>query len=124
MTSQTCPGDFRLTAAILHRTANSIIMTKILRQFYRALGPLAGGIILDTLDIATFGPLGIYFGGFIGFTVGWWITSFYDFGPRMRFAIATLAAIYLTMPLTEILPLATSVSAIARFRGQDPGSGA
>lgn len=92
-------------------------MSKLLPKLYRALGPLAGGLLLDALDMATFGPLGIYVGWLIGYVVGWWMASFYNFRPAGRFLFASIAAIYLTLPMTEFVPVATLVSAFARFRG-------
>lgn len=93
-------------------------MTETLRKLYRALGPLAGGILLDTLDLATFGPFGLYVGWLVGLTVGWWIASMHDFGTFGKAIFAALAALYLTMPMTELFPIATTVSAVARFRGK------
>jgi|FLOH01.1.fsa_nt_gi hypothetical protein len=95
-------------------------MKNTLLKFYRMLGPLGGGILLDTLDLATFGPFGIYFGWFIGLIVGWWMASIYQFGTVGKFVFASLAAIYLTLPMTEFVPIATLVSAISRFRGAPP----
>jgi hypothetical protein len=92
-------------------------MTHFLAKLYRALGPLAGGLLLDVLDVATFGPLGIYFGWLVGYLVGWWMASFYHFRPAGKFLFASLAAIYLTLPMTEFVPVATLVSAFARYRG-------
>ncbi len=97
-------------------------MVTRLSKIYRALGPLAGGIILDLFDIATFGPLGIYAGWLVGYLVGWWITSFYSFKASTRFILASLAAIYLTIPMTELIPVATVVSALARYRGASDNS--
>lgn len=93
-------------------------MTGTFQKLYRALGPLAGGILLDTLDLATFGPFGLYVGWFVGLVVGWWIASFHDFGPAGKAVFAGLAALYLTMPMTELFPVATVVSAVARFRSK------
>lgn len=87
-----------------------------MRRIYRALGPIAGGLLLDAIDLATFGPIGLYAGWFIGLSLGWWIASIYEFGFYGKVIFATLAAIYLTLPMTEFVPLATAVSAIARFR--------
>ncbi|MCP4093658.1 MAG: hypothetical protein GY747_09430 [Planctomycetes bacterium] len=89
---------------------------ELLRRVYRALGPIAGGILLDTIDLATFGPLGLYAGWIIGLAVGWWMASIYKFHFYGKVLFATLAAVYLTLPMTEFIPVATAVSAIARFR--------
>jgi hypothetical protein len=93
-------------------------MTGTFKKLYRALGPLAGGILLDTLDLATFGPFGLYIGWLVGLVVGWWIASIHEFGPMGKASFAALAAVYLTMPMTELFPVATIVSAAARFRGK------
>ena len=34
----------------------------ILERLHRSIGPVAGGMILDFADLATFGPLGFYLG--------------------------------------------------------------
>jgi hypothetical protein len=88
----------------------------LLERLHRALGPLAGGIIIDVVDLATFGPIGLVMGALIGGLVGWWVSSIYGFGTRGRALIAILAAIYCTVPFTELFPLATLVAATARFR--------
>jgi len=87
----------------------------LLERLHRALGPLAGGIIIDFVDFATFGPIGLVLGPVLGGMAGWWVSSIYNFGTRGRVIVATLAAIYCTIPFTELLPLATLVAAVARF---------
>ena len=91
----------------------------LLRRLYRALGPLAGGIILDFADLATFGPVGLVGGLFVGIAVGWWICSIYELSWQTRFLVAVIAGVYCTIPLTEMLPLATLISAIARFQPRE-----
>ncbi|MEP5613572.1 MAG: hypothetical protein ABJP45_15075 [Cyclobacteriaceae bacterium] len=89
--------------------------SSILDRLNRAFGPLIGAMILDLVDLATFGPLGI--GGFIiGTAVGWWILSVYDIPQRTRMILAVLAGIYCLAPFTEFIPVATLVTAIARFK--------
>lgn len=90
--------------------------TPLIERLHRALGPLAGGILLDLADLSTFGPYGL--GGFvIGALVGWWTCSIYDLSRSTRFYLALLAGAYCLFPLTEFLPLATLLSALIRFRG-------
>lgn len=90
------------------------------RRLHRALGPLAVGILLDVLDLATFGPVGLYLGVVVGLAAGWYLGSMAGLarGARVLFAIG--AAIYLTVPMTEFLPIATVVSALGRFRTRAP----
>ena len=91
----------------------------LLHRLYRALGPLAGGLILDFADLATFGPVGLVGGLVVGIAVGWWICSIYELSWEVRFLIAVIAGIYCTIPYTEMLPLATLISAIARFQPRE-----
>jgi hypothetical protein len=83
-------------------------------RLQRGLGPLLGGIALDAVDLVTFGPFGLYGGAILGGSVGWWVGSLYNFSPRGRILLAIAAAVYATVPFTEVLPLATLASAIIR----------
>ena len=89
-------------------------------RLHRALGPLAGAMLLDLVDLATFGPIGLFGGFLLGGAVGWWISSIYGFGPGGRALFALLATVYVGVPFTGLLPLATVVAAVARFRPQLP----
>ena len=96
----------------------------LLARLHRALGPLAGGLILDVVDLAMFGPLGLLAGPVVGAAVGWWVSSLYRLSATDRVVFAALAALYVSFPLTEVLPIATLISAFARFqpRGRTPAS--
>lgn len=87
----------------------------LLERLHYALGPLAAGIIIDTVNLAMFGPIGLVLGPVLGGLAGWWVSSIYGFGTRGRLIVATAAAIYVTIPFTELLPLATMVAAVGRF---------
>lgn len=88
----------------------------LMERLHRAFGPLAGGILLDLVDLSTFGPYGL--GGFvIGGLTGWWICSIYRIPTSARLVLALLAGVYCLLPLTEFVPLATLISAYVRFRG-------
>ena len=90
----------------------------LLERSQRAFGPLAGGMILDLVDLSTFGPYGVG-GFFVGCLVGWWICSIYSISRMTRLTLALLSGIYCLLPLTEFVPLATLLSAFVRFRGSD-----
>lgn len=85
------------------------------RRLMDALGPLAGGVILDLVDLATFGPIGIYVGWAIGAFVGWWLSSYYRLPPWSRVFFAVAAAAYVATPATSLIPLATVLAAVSRF---------
>ncbi len=82
------------------------------RRAERVFGPLLGGVILDFMDLATFGPLGLI----VGFVVGFWICSIYKFPMKHRVIGAFLAGWYCMIPFTRFIPLATLVGAYARYR--------
>ena len=90
-------------------------------RLHRALGPLAGGVVLDTADFVTFGPIGLLIGFFVGCMVGWWISSFYKYSKEAQLKWAILAGIYCAFPFTALIPLATLISATGRFQEQPAG---
>ena len=73
----------------------------ILERLYYALGPLSAGILLDVLDLATFGPIGLFAGALVGGYAGWILGELEGFERNTRIAVAVCAAIYMTLPLTE-----------------------
>lgn len=89
-----------------------------------ALGPLGAGILLDLLDAATFGPIGLGCGVLVGGIAGWYLGKFEGLAPNLRFALALCAAAYMTIPFTEAIPAATVLLFLARFfagpRGDEP----
>ncbi len=88
-------------------------------RLYHAFGPIVGALILDAADFVTFGPVGLYCGVLVGGLIGWWLGSFYAFDRTTRLVVVALAAAYTTIPMTEFIPLATIVSAIARYRAPE-----
>lgn len=86
------------------------------RRLNRAFGPVVAGLILDLVDLATFGPLGFFLGIPVGLAAGYWLGTCLGLGRKHCVWIAMVAAIYCTMPGTEFIPLGTLVGAFARFR--------
>lgn len=95
----------------------------LIERFYKAIFPIIGGLILDFADLATFGPVGIYTGMIVGCTIGWLISGIYEFSRNGRLIFSLLAGIYCTIPGTFFLPLATVISAVARFREKSQSDG-
>lgn len=81
----------------------------------RAFGPVLGGLLIDFIDLATFGPVGVFFGMIIGGAAAYWVCSIYRMPIRQRIIWAIAAGVYCTIPFTEALPLATLIGAYARF---------
>jgi len=98
------------------RTKISPVREPLIVRLHRALGPLAGGIILDTTDFLTMGPFGLVFGLVLGGLVGWWVSSIYEFSDKARLRWAVLAGLYCAIPFTAPLPLATIISVISGLR--------
>jgi hypothetical protein len=82
----------------------------------RAFGPIAAGIMLDLLDLTTFGPIGLVIGLPVGAAAGWWMASALGVEKKNRKWFALAAAVYCTIPFTEVIPLATLTGAYVRFK--------
>lgn len=91
------------------------------QRSYRALFPILGGIILDCADLATYGPMGLFTGMIVGFTVGWLISDFYGYSRKGRVVFSLLAGIYCTIPGTFFLPLATIFAILGWLNGGGQG---
>ncbi len=85
------------------------------RRFEDAFGPILAGMIIDTVDVITFGRFGLLAGMVIGGTAAFWIDSIYRLPVWQRFLWALAAGIYCTIPRTEFIPVATLMGAFARF---------
>ncbi len=79
--------------------------------------PYAAAALLDAIDLATFGPLGLWVGFVLGALAGWFLAEHLGFVPRNRWMAAALGAFYCMLPGTSVLPLATVVTAIRQFSG-------
>lgn len=85
----------------------------------RAFGPVAAGMLLDLIDLATFGPIGLITGLPVGAAAGWWMASALGVEKKNRRWFALAAAIYCTIPFTAVIPLATLTGAYVRFKQSD-----
>lgn len=89
---------------------------EVLRRANRVFGPIIAGMIIDLVDFATFGPVGLVLGLPVGGLAGYWMGKALGFGRRGSVWCAVSAGVYCTIPGTEMIPLATIVGACARFR--------
>ena len=81
----------------------------------RAFGPVVAGLIIDFVDLATFGPIGLVLGLPIGAFAGYWMGRALGLSKKPSLLCALAAGIYCTIPGTEMIPLATLVGAAARY---------
>ena len=86
------------------------------KRLNRFFGPVVAGILIDIVDLETFGPIGLYLGLPIGGLAGYWMGYCLGLAPKHRWLCALAAGIYCTVPGTEMIPLATLVGAFAQYR--------
>lgn len=86
----------------------------------RAFGPVAAGLVIDLVDLSTFGPIGLYLGLPIGAFAGYWMGRALGLERKISLLCALVAGVYCMVPGTEMLPLATLVGAGARYIESKP----
>jgi hypothetical protein len=80
-----------------------------------AFGPVVAGLIIDAVDLVTFGPVGLALGFPIGAAAGYWLARSLRLETNASLICAVMAGIYCTIPGTELLPLGTLVGALVRL---------
>lgn len=88
----------------------------------RIIGPMIAALAIDLLDLATFGPIGLYTGLMIGAAAGYWLAPLLGFPPHRRWLCALATGVYCTLPLTGLIPLATLASILSRAMLRDDRS--
>jgi S-ribosylhomocysteine lyase LuxS involved in autoinducer biosynthesis len=78
-----------------------------LGKLKKMLLPVVTGLLIDLIDFATFGPVGIYTGFVLGGLAAYLLFSLQGVPRRQCFYAAIVAGIYCTTPLTEFTPLGT-----------------
>ena len=86
-----------------------------LQRLNRAFGPVIAGMIIDLVDLATFGPIGLVLGLPVGGAAGFWMGRCLGLSTKASLLCALAAGIYCTIPGTEMLPIATVIGACARY---------
>ena len=84
----------------------------------KALGPVLAGFIIDVLDFATFGAIGLYLGFLMGAPAGWYLARALGLGRRRSLYAALACGVYCTIPVTSPIPIATLLGVWARARQQ------
>jgi hypothetical protein len=86
------------------------------RRLHRAFGPILAGMLIDSVDALTFGPLKRFMGFPAGALAGYWMASIFKLPQRQRLVCALAAGIYCVIPGLEFVPVATLIGAWIRFR--------
>jgi len=86
-----------------------------LQRLNYAFGPVIAGLIIDFIDLATFGPVGLFLGPPVGGLAGYWLGRALGLSQRHALYCGLAAGLYCTVPFTEVLPIATIVGACVRF---------
>jgi len=81
----------------------------------RVFGPVIAGLLIDMIDLALWGPMGVLLGLFIGGGMTWYLTSFFQIRPAARIAWTLAAGIYCALPFTQFVPLGTLVGLVIRY---------
>lgn len=87
-----------------------------IHRLNHAMGPVVAGMIIDTVDFVTFGPIGLAIGIPVGAIAGYWLGQSMALGKNASLFCAVAAGIYCTIPFTELLPLGTMVGALVRYK--------
>ena len=85
------------------------------RRINRAFGPVAAGLLIDLIDFASFGPIGLVLGLPLGGLVGYWMGRSLGLSRKASLWCALAAGLYCSVPATEFIPLAMIVGACVRF---------
>lgn len=85
-----------------------------------AIGPVAAGLLLDFVDFATYGPIGLWAGLAVGGVAGYLLAAGMDVPRERRLVYAGVAGVYCMLPFTAFLPCATLLAALIRWRERNP----
>lgn len=93
-----------------------------LKRLNHAMGPVMAGMIIDAVDLITFGPIGLIVGLPLGAVAGYWLGQSMGLTQKGCLTCAAAAGVYCAIPFTELLPLGTLVGALARYQdfGAEP----
>ncbi|MCA9084934.1 MAG: hypothetical protein KDA81_12805 [Planctomycetaceae bacterium] len=91
------------------------VLQNSVQRLNHAIGPVAAGMVIDGLDVLTLGPVGLIVGIPVGALAGFWLGKSLGLTRTAALLCASAAAVYCTLPFTEVLPLGTLVGALSRY---------
>ena len=100
----------------LAENSRSPTQDSMLRRLESAFGPIIAGVLIDIMDLSTFGVFGIFTGMILGGMLAYWICAIYAIPLKQRWIWVLLAGVYCTIPMTEFIPIATIAGAYVRYR--------
>lgn len=86
-------------------------------RFRGVLTPVLAGLMIDLVDLVTFGPIGTWLGMLLGVLLGWQLAPRFGMGHK-PWAPALMAGFYCMTPGTALLPLATLLASLMGLGGQ------
>ncbi len=81
---------------------------------------MAAGLILDAVDFATYGPIGLWAGFFVGGAAGYLLAAALGVTAERRLGYALVAGGYCMLPFTAFFPCATVLGSLIRWREKHP----
>jgi len=85
--------------------------------------PIAGGLAIDLVDLATIGPIGLFAGALVGGFVTWSVAKRHGLSTNLTRLMTVIGAVYCTVPFTELLPLATLLAVVSRLLPEPNAAG-
>jgi len=82
----------------------------------RAIGPVLSGLIIDVLDLATLGGVGMSLGFLLGTPAGWYLARNLGLDRRRALYVALACGVYCAIPVTSPVPIATLLGVWVRAR--------
>jgi hypothetical protein len=77
-------------------------------------------VLLDLVDFATYGPIGLWAGLVVGGLAGYVLAASMGVAAQRRWPYALVAGIYCMLPFTAFLPIATVLGGLIRLRESRP----
>ena len=81
----------------------------------RGIPPVLAGLVLDAVDFATMGPLGLYGGFVLGGLAAGWAARQVGLEGRGVWLAALGGAVYAATPATELIPLGAAIGLVLQL---------
>ncbi|MCB1045319.1 MAG: hypothetical protein KDC35_20425 [Acidobacteria bacterium] len=82
--------------------------------------PILVGMVVDMLDLATLGPLGVMWGWLIGGVGTYVVATLNKVPPKPKLFWSVVVGLYCSIPGTSFLPVATVMMTLWKWLGHKP----